>query len=66
MGTVWRIDPKAQEREQITVRTGDIWKDGRVWKIQMPHGIHTTRTKRVAHLWAMAAIAAEVREEAKA
>jgi len=48
MGTIWRIDPKTKEREQITVKIGDVWKDGYKWKVHMPRGIHTTRTKREA------------------
>ena len=31
---------------------GTIWKVGRAWKIQMPHGILTTRTKAEAKLFA--------------
>ena len=31
---------------------GDIWQEGRLWKIQMPMGIQTTKTKREALLWA--------------
>ena len=45
MVTIWRIDPKTQEREQITVKLGDIWKDGRRWKVRFPNGIHTEDTK---------------------
>lgn len=33
---------------------GSVWKEGRVWKIQLPHGIQTTKTKREALIWAKA------------
>ncbi len=32
---------------------GAIWKEGRVWKIQLPRGIHTTKTKKRAKLFSM-------------
>ena len=46
MGTIWRIDPKSQEREQITVKPGDIWQDDRRWKLRMLNGIHTASKAR--------------------
>lgn len=27
---------------------GEIWKDGKVWKVQMPKGIDTRKTKKAA------------------
>ena len=51
MGTIWRIDPKTQEREQITVKLGDIWKDGRRWKVRFPIGVHTEDTKARCEMW---------------
>ena len=51
MGTIWRIDPKTQEREQITVKLGDIWKDGRRWKVRFPNGVHTEDTKARCEMW---------------
>ncbi len=30
---------------------GDIWKEDRKWKIQLPRGIHTVDTKRRAKLF---------------
>ena len=30
---------------------GEIWKEGRKWKIQMPRGINTTTTKVEAEMW---------------
>lgn len=31
---------------------GEIWKEGRDWKIQLPRGIHTTKTKKEAKRFA--------------
>jgi len=36
---------------------GEVWKEGRNWKVQMPSGIQTTKTKREALLWAENAVA---------
>jgi len=33
-------------------KLGDIWKEGRAWKIQMPDLIRTTKTKKEALHWA--------------
>ena len=52
---VWRID-KNGEREQITTAIGDIWQDGRDWKIQLPRGIATTKTKKRAQLFSATAL----------
>ena len=30
---------------------GEIWKEGRKWKIQMPRGINTTTSKIEAEMW---------------
>ena len=46
MATIWRINPKTQEREQITVTTGDIWQDDRRWKISFPNGVYTASKVR--------------------
>ena len=50
MGTIWRIDPKTQKREHITVKTGDVWKDDRRWRVLLPNGIHTD-TKARCEMW---------------
>ena len=34
------------EIEQIETSLGDIWKDGRRWKISFPRGIHTDSKAR--------------------
>jgi len=53
---VWRIN-KEGEREQISPALGDIWRDGRDWKIKMPRGIATAKTKKRAKLFSGSAIA---------
>ena len=41
MGTIWIINPRTKDREQITVQTGDIWQDDSLWKIMLFRGILT-------------------------
>jgi len=47
---VWRINNDGK-REQINPTIGEIWKDGRAWKILFTKGIHTEATKRRCILW---------------
>jgi hypothetical protein len=35
---------------------GDVWRDGRAWKVKLPGGIHTTTTKRHATEFAAALV----------
>jgi cyanate permease len=50
MGTIWIINPRTKDREQITVQTGDIWQDDRRWKIMLLRGIHTD-TRARCNMW---------------
>lgn len=34
--------------EDIHVALFDVWKDGRAWKVKLPHGIETRKTKEHA------------------
>ena len=43
---MWRIN-KGQ-REEIKVELYDVWKDGSVWKVKLPLGVDTFKTKRMA------------------
>jgi hypothetical protein len=58
MTIVHRVN-KAGEVEELTVKIGDVWKDGYKWQVKMPLGIHTTRTKREALLFAESAKVAD-------
>lgn len=39
---------KRKENKMAKHKLGEIWKEGRVWKIQAPKGIDTVHTKREA------------------
>jgi len=48
------------ERER-EYEIGDVWRDGRAWKVKLPGGIHTTTTKR--HATAFAAALLTIKED---
>ena len=48
----WEQFIKDGEGESMARHTlGEIWREERVWKIQMPRGVHTTKTRREAQLF---------------
>ena len=47
----WRINPKTREREELATVPGDIWQDGREWKLATGRNLIATRTKARALVW---------------
>ena len=44
-------------------RIGEVWKEGKRWKVQLPLGIHTTRTKSEAAYWSRQAVAWRIKTD---
>ena len=47
----------------MTHRLGEVWRERGVWKVQLPHGIETTNTKKRAQAFAQAISVVDVNED---